>query len=407
MGASAGRKCKKRASCDGDENGGAMDKRQRTLLWLAAGAVLVGVLYALGPALAPFYVSVALAFVLVPLCDRLEGWHLPRTVAVLVVMIVFALALVAAVLILVPILVQQAADLLSSVPDFAQKLMGYLKEVSAVVEHRFGVDIVNRIEGAIGGSERLINWFTGMVGGLLTSGMTITSALLQAGIAIVVVFFLLRDFPKIVDDVNDWLPADYAPTIRAMAAQAYDTLAGFIRGQSLVCLILGTFYALSLTLIGLNFGLLVGFCIGLISFIPYAGATLGLITAMGLALMQFDSWLMIAGVAAIFFVGQAVEGNFLVPVLVGDRVRLHPVWVILGLYLGGALFGFFGVLLAVPITALVGVMARFALGAYLDSDLRRGHGFGGSRGPRRILTSDGTPVVGGEKPAVAAPPGRT
>ncbi len=384
-----------------------MDKRQRTLLWLAVGAVLVAVLYALGPALAPFYISLALAFVLVPLCDRLEGWRLPRTVAVLVVMIVFALALVAAVLILVPILVQQAADLLSSVPDFAQKLMGYLKEVSAVVEHRFGVDIVNRIEGAIGGSERLINWFTGMVGGLLTSGMTITSALLQAGIAIVVVFFLLRDFPKIVDDVNDWLPADYAPTIRAMAAQAYDTLAGFIRGQSLVCLILGTFYALSLTLIGLKFGLLVGFCIGLISFVPYAGATLGLITAMGLALMQFDSWLMIAGVAAIFFVGQAVEGNFLVPVLVGDRVRLHPVWVILGLYLGGSLFGFFGMLLAVPITALVGVMARFAFGAYLDSDLRRGHGFGGSRGPSRILTSDGTPGAGGEEPAAVAPPGRT
>lgn len=384
-----------------------MNKRQRTLLWAAAGAILVAALYALGPALAPFYVSLALAFVLVPLCDRLESWHLPRTVAVLVVMTVFALALVAAVLILVPILVQQAADLLSSVPAFAQTLMGYLKHVSAVVEHRFGVDIVNRIESAVGGSERLINWFTSMFGGLLTSGMTITTAVLQAGIVIVVVFFLLRDFPKIVGHVNRWLPADYAPTLRDMANQAYDTLAGFIRGQSLVCLILGTFYAVALTTIGLNFGLLVGFCIGLISFIPYAGATLGLFTALGLALMQFDSWLMIGAVAGIFFVGQAVEGNFLVPVLVGDRVRLHPVWVILGLYLGGSLFGFFGVLLAVPITAIVGVVARFALGAYLDSDLRRGHGFSGSQGPRRTLTP-GETSLGPDTDAAetAAPPGR-
>lgn len=383
-----------------------MNKRQRTVLWLVIGAGLIAVLYAFGPALAPFYFSLALAFVLVPLCDRLEGWHLPRTLAVLVVMVVFALALVAAVLILVPILVQQAADLVSQVPDIAQKLMGYLKEVSASVEHRFGVNIASRIEGAVGGNERMIGWFTGMVGGLLTSGMTVADAVLQASIVVVVVFFLLRDFPRIVDRVNTWLPADYAPTLRAMAAQAYDTLAGFIRGQSLVCLILGTFYAVALTAIGLNFGLLVGFCIGLISFIPYAGATLGLITAMGLALMQFDSWLMIGGVAAIFFVGQAVEGNFLVPVLVGDRVRLHPVWVILGLYLGGALFGFFGVLLAVPITALVGVAARFALRAYLDSDLRRGHGIEGARGPAKALTSDGTPVAGGDEPAAVAPQGR-
>jgi predicted PurR-regulated permease PerM len=380
-----------------------MNKRQRTLLWLAAGAVLVAVLYALGPALAPFYVSLAIAFVLVPLCDRLESWHLPRTGAVLIVMVVFALAVVAAVLILVPILVQQAADLLSSLPDFAQTLMGYLKHVSAVVEHRLGVDLINRLEGAIGGSERLVGWFTGFVGSLLTSGMTITMAVLQAGIVIVVVFFLLRDFPKIVERVNRWLPADYAPTIRSMAAQAYDTLAGYIRGQSLVCLILGTFYALSLTLIGLNFGLLVGFCIGLISFVPYAGATLGLITALGLALMQFDSWLMIGGVAAIFFVGQAVEGNFLVPVLVGDRVRLHPIWVILGLYLGGALFGFFGVLLAVPITALVGVVVRFGLRAYLDSDLRRGHGLGGAGEAARVSTDRARASQGGGESATAAP----
>ncbi|MBL8658783.1 MAG: AI-2E family transporter [Rhodospirillales bacterium] len=383
-----------------------MNKRQRTVLWLVIGAGLIALFYAFGPALAPFYFSLALAFVLVPLCDRLEGWHLPRTLAVLVVMVVFALALLAAVLILVPILVQQAAELVSQVPDIAQKLMGYLKELSALVEHRFGVNIASRIEGAVGGNERMIGWFTGMVGGLLTSGMTIADAVLQASIVVVVVFFLLRDFPRIVERVNKWLPADYAPTLRAMADQAYDTLAGFIRGQSLVCLILGTFYAIALTAIGLNVGLLVGFCIGLISFIPYAGATLGLITAMGLALMQFDSWLMIGGVAAIFFVGQAVEGNFLVPVLVGDRVRLHPVWVILGLYLGGALFGFFGVLLAVPITALVGVAARFALRAYLDSDLRRGQGVGGARDPAKSSTGDGAPAAGGDEPAAVAPPGQ-
>ncbi len=386
---------------------GMMSKRQRVFVWLGAAAAVAVVLYVLGPALAPFYVSLALAVVLVPLCDRLESWRLPRTVAVIVVMATFTLALVAAVLVLVPILVQQAAGFVSSLPQFAQKAMGYLQHLSDLLQQRYGIDVVKELESSLGGGERLVGWFTGMAGRLLSSGMTLTTGLLTAGIVLVVVFFLLRDFPKIVERVNGWLPTDYAPSIRRMADQAYDTLAGFIRGQSLVCLILGTFYAASLTLIGLDFGLLVGFCIGLISFIPYAGATLGLITAMGLALMQFNSWLMIGGVAAIFFVGQAVEGNFLVPVLVGDRVRLHPIWVIFGLYVGGSLFGFFGILLAVPITALVGVAARFALTAYLDSDLRRGRASDPRNEPALMLPSEATASRSGGGPTTAAPTGQS
>lgn len=385
---------------------GMMDKRRRTLIWTGVGAAFVALLYALGPALAPFYISLALAVVLVPLCDRLEGWRLPRSLAVIVVMVAFALALLAAILVLVPILIQQAADLMSSLPHFAERLMGYLQHLSALVRQRYDVDLINELETAMGGGNRLVGWFSGLAGRLLSSGMTLTTGLLTAGIVIVVVFFLLRDFPKIVERVNGWLPADYAPRIRDMADQAYDTLAGFIRGQSLVCLILGTFYAASLTLIGLDFGLLVGFCIGLISFIPYAGATIGLITAMGLALMQFDDWLRIGGVAAIFFVGQAVEGNFLVPVLVGDRVRLHPVWVILGLYVGGSLFGFFGVLLAVPITALIGVAVRFGFKAYLDSDLRRGHARTGAGNSPLYLPREAKASRSAAEPATAGPSGQ-
>jgi len=185
----------------------------------------------------------------------------------------------------------------------------------------------------------------------------------------VVAFFLLRDWDRILARIDSWLPRRHAPVIRAQAAKVDETLSGFVRGQGTVCLLLGVFYAIALALVGLDFGLVIGVLIGLISFVPYAGAMIGAVLSIGLAAVQFGDWTHVLIIAGIFVFGQAVEGNVLTPKLVGDRVNLHPVWVIFALLAFGSLFGFVGVLLAVPIAAILGVLVRFALERYLASPL--------------------------------------
>lgn len=188
----------------------------------------------------------------------------------------------------------------------------------------------------------------------------------------IVAFYLLRDWDRLIEQADRLLPPAYAEVIRAQVRAVDRTLAGFVRGVGTVCLFLGVFYATGLTLVGLDFGLLIGLGAGLISFVPYIGATIGAIASVGLALLQFDGYLMAAVVAAIFFSGQFIEGNILQPTLVGDRVGLHPVWVIFALLAGGALLGFVGVLVAVPAAAVIGVGVRFFVGQYRAKVLGEG-----------------------------------
>jgi predicted PurR-regulated permease PerM len=189
----------------------------------------------------------------------------------------------------------------------------------------------------------------------------------------VVAFYLLLDWDNMVAKVDDLLPRDHAPVIRALAGQIDRTLAAFIRGQGTVCVILGTYYAVALMLAGLQFGAVVGFIAGLISFIPYIGAVVGGGLALALAVFQFwGDWVMLAVIGGIFVAGQMVEGNILTPKLVGGSVGLHPVWLIFALSVFGALFGFVGMLVAVPVAASLGVIARFAVGEYKNGLLYRG-----------------------------------
>lgn len=189
----------------------------------------------------------------------------------------------------------------------------------------------------------------------------------------VITFYLLMDWDRMVAEVDKLLPRDHAPVIRRLASDIDRTLASFIRGQGTVCLILGTFYAVGLMLVGLKFGLVAGALAGALTFIPYVGAIVGGLLSIGLALFQFwGEWQWIIAVAAIFAVGQFVEGNILTPNLVGSSVGLHPVWLIFALSAFGTLFGFVGMLVAVPVAAALGVIARFAIERYHDSRLYRG-----------------------------------
>jgi predicted PurR-regulated permease PerM len=178
-----------------------------------------------------------------------------------------------------------------------------------------------------------------------------------------------------VATVDSWVPRDYVLTVRQIATDINTATAGFVRGQGTLCLILGTIYAVGLTLTGLNFAILIGLFAGLISFIPYVGSLTGLVLALGVAFVQFwPDWTMIVAVAVVFFIGQFIEGNILSPKLVGKSVGLHPVWLMFALFAFGALFGFVGLLIAVPAAAAVAVLVRFAIARYLESPLYKGHG---------------------------------
>jgi predicted PurR-regulated permease PerM len=192
-------------------------------------------------------------------------------------------------------------------------------------------------------------------------------------IAPIVTFFLLRDWDEMIRTIDSWLPRQHVATIRAQATLINETLSGFIRGQASVCLLLGALYAAGLSLIGVESGAVVGFCVGALLFIPFLGGLTGGVLATALAAAQFGDWTQPVEVIILFAVGQTLEANVITPKLVGDRVHLHPVWIIFALLAFGALFGFLGVLIAVPVAAILGVLVRFALQRYLASPLYDPH----------------------------------
>jgi predicted PurR-regulated permease PerM len=358
-----------------------MNVERQIRFWLIGLAIMLLALYLLRGVLLPFVAGMAVAYLLDPICDRLEKWGLSRTLATTVLTILFLLLVAVALMLLVPMIVGQLANLVERTPGFAKALREQIASLLAVVESRVDPALMERIQGAFADSaNRLFTWVTDMVAGVLSGGAAVANTLSLIVITPVVTFYLLRDWDRLAMTVDSWLPRAQAPVIRELAGEVDKTLAGFLRGQGTVCLLLGVFYAIALSVAGLEFGLIIGLIAGLLSFIPYVGSVIGLLLSVGLAFLQFDDWVRVAAVAAIFFVGQVLEGNFLTPRLVGGRVGLHPVWVIFAILAGGTLFGFVGVLLAVPVAAVVGVGTRFALNRYLDSPYYNAGGDGGSSG---------------------------
>jgi predicted PurR-regulated permease PerM len=217
-------------------------------------------------------------------------------------------------------------------------------------------------------------WLAGLAGSFWSGGLAVVNMISLLIVTPIIAFYLLTDWDRIVATVDGWLPRPHLETLRRLAREIDDAMAGFIRGQGTVCIFLGLFYAMGLSFAGLSFGLLIGFTAGLLSFIPYAGSFIGGVAAIGVALVQFwPEWPNVAIVAAVFFAGQFIEGNFLSPKLVGTRVGLHPVWLMFALFAFGYLFGFVGLLLAVPLAAAAGVLVRFGISQYLASPLYLGH----------------------------------
>lgn len=344
--------------------------RQQLTYWALAAAVLLLMLYTLGNVLLPFLVGGAVAYFLDPVADRLQRLGLGRAAATTLIAIVVVLIAVALMLAVIPALINQLTQLIAATPDIINRLIAYL--VERFPELGDGTSTLRQSLNELGATIKARGM--DLVNAVIGRAMGVIDLILFLVIVPVVAFYLLLDWDRMLGRLDQLLPRDHAPVIRRLAAEVDAVLAGFIRGQLTVCLAMGSFYALGLALAGLQFGLAVGVVSGAITFIPYVGSIVGGAMAIGLALVQFwGDWVMVGVIGAIFMAGQFLEGNILTPRLLGGSVGLHPVWLLFALSAFGALFGFAGMLVAVPVAAAIGVLVRFAAARYIDSPLYRGN----------------------------------
>jgi predicted PurR-regulated permease PerM len=350
-----------------------MTPQRQLLYWLGGLGVFVLLLWLLNQVLAPFLIGMAVAYFLDPVCDRMERLGLSRTMATAVVTTVFIVVIALVLALLIPLVAGELVELAKQLPSYVEILRRRIVELSATLRTEIDPAILDQVRSALVGSqEKITNWAVGFAQNLLSGGVALFNLVALLLITPIVAFYLLRDWDRLIEQADRLLPPAYADVIRVQARNVDQTLAGFVRGVGTVCLFLGAFYATGLTIVGLDFGLIIGLGAGLLSFVPYVGATLGAVASIGMALLQFDGYVMPAVVAGIFFLGQFIEGNILQPTLVGDRVGLHPVWVIFALLAGGSLLGFVGVLIAVPAAAVIGVGVRFFVGQYQAKVLGQG-----------------------------------
>ncbi|MCA3631156.1 MAG: AI-2E family transporter [Methylobacterium sp.] len=343
--------------------------------WLACLAGFIVFLYLFSGVLMPFVAAIILAYLLDPIVDRFVKLGLSRLVATLLIMLLVTLAFVLVLLAAVPLLVNQLTAFINNVPGYVSRLQVLIAEQGGPLIERFGgPERLKEVQAALqGGMGDAAKWAGGVLTSIISGGSTVVGLLSLLVLTPVIAFYVLLDWDTMVKKVDGWLPLPQAPVIRDLARQMDQTVAGFLRGQALLCLILGLFYAVGLSLIGLHFGFLIGIVAGIISFVPFVGSITGLLIGGGVAIAQFwpEYWWILA-VIGVFGLGQFIEGNILQPKLLGDAVGLHPVWLMFSLLAFGSLFGFVGVLLAVPVAAAIGVLVRFALSQYLTSRLYTG-----------------------------------
>ncbi len=348
----------------------------RWIFWVAAAASFLLLMWLLNDILLPFVVGMVVAYFLDPVVVRLQRARLSRTMATTLVTILAVLVSVGVVMAILPPLFGQIQSLITNAPEYVMKAVGRIQPLLEPLRVRLGLEPLSMHDlqsEATQWAGKGLAVAGNVAGALAARGVAIINLLGLLFITPVVTFYMLRDWEKLVAAIDNSLPLDHADTIRKLTAESNAAIAGFVRGQALVCLALGTFYGIGLTLVGLQFGLVIGLVAGAISFIPFVGTFVGGVMALGMALAQFPpDWIGVVKVAAVFVVGQMLEGNFLSPKLVGDRVGLHPVWIMFALLAGGSLFGFTGVLIAVPVAAILGVVARHFIARYRDSELYRG-----------------------------------
>ena len=351
-----------------------MERESRIRFWLIFVAALLGLLYLLAPVLTPFLLAALLAYLGDPLIDRLEARKIDRSMAVTLVFGVIIVGLLLLILLLIPISTHQFKGLMQKIPVYID---GFHTSVLPWLRDTLGIDPalfeLSQLRGrALSYAEEIGNLAGGLLESLRASSTVIFTWIADVVLVPVVTFYLLRDWDLLVAGVRELLPRRIEPTVSKLAQESDEVIGAFLRGQFIVMAALGVMYSIGLASIGLEFSLLIGMLAGLVSFVPYLGLIVGIFVASIAALLQFHSFLSLIPVMMVFGAGQLVSDFYLTPKLVGDRIGLHPVAVLFAVLAGGHLFGFFGILLALPVAAVIVVLLRHAQDEYFKSALYHG-----------------------------------
>ena len=374
--------------------------------WVGAFLLLGLLLWLFSDVLLPFAAAVVLGYLLDPVVSRLERLGMNRLGATLFIIACFALVLILISILIVPVLWRQFASFIEALPAYAVKLQGLISGEIGRLSREYGGGLIDKLGlGKDAGAELVTatndlvasaaKWAASFLNSLLTRGAALINLISLLVVTPVVTFYMLLDWDRMVATIDGLVPPRHRETVRELAFEINTAMAGFLRGQSLVCLFLGAWYGIGLSLIGLNFGLLIGIMAGVLSFIPYVGSLTALILASTVAIVQdWPRWNLLALSLTVVLVGQFLEGNILSPMLVGESVGLHPVWLIFALLAFGSLFGFTGLIAAVPVAAAAGVIVRFAVARYRESALYKGE----PSTDRELLLKSGTtfPRRGGD-----------
>jgi len=338
--------------------------------WLIALALLIAALWILKPILLPFMAGMAIAYFLNPVVDKLTSRNIPRWLGAMMVLAGFTLVIVLIVLLIGPMLESQIGALINALPDYVEKARDHL---IPWIENRlanFTPEDAQKIRDAAGNAAGNAAGIAGKaLQNIITDSLALIDIMALAIITPVVAFYLMRDWPSVVEAIDSFIPRRHYVVVKEQLAEIDTSLSGFVRGQALVCLALGLVYSLGLTIVGLQYGAAIGVVAGVLSFIPYVGTGFCWIASIILALVQFDNMGRIGMVIGVLLLGHVLEAYVLTPRLVGKRVGLHPVWILFALIAGVRLMGFVGVLIAVPTAAVIGVLTRFAVGRYKKSSL--------------------------------------
>lgn len=347
----------------------ALNMRTQALYWGIGFFAFFLIVWAMGDILLPFVFGGAIAYFLDPVADRLERMGASRMLAVAIIAVVSIVLFVVVLFPLLALIASQFGELMATLPTVFSDLQKFtLALLPEAFEQRGRI-----YEAVVSASSALQGKVPDVINATMKSLTSLVNLAMILVISPIVAIYLLYDWDRMVARIDGLLPRDHADTIRRLSREIDGVLSSFVRGMGSVCLAMATYYAIALGIVGLQFGVVVGIIAGLVTFIPYVGALFGGVLAIGLALFQFwGDWTMIGAVAIVFVIGQALEGNFITPRLVGQSVGLHPVWLLIALSAFGSLFGFLGMLIAVPMAAAIGVLVRFGVENYTHSKLYLG-----------------------------------
>lgn len=345
------------------------DMRHHAIFWSVATAALILIVWMLGNVLFPFVVGMAIAYLLGPVVKRMINAGVPRQLAALMILLSFFVVMAAIIGLIAPFAYREIVELATNLPAYADKVQDYLSPYITLLQEKFHMGDLSAYQETLKNNiGRVLRFGGAVLLGLLGGGQAVVGFITFIVVAPIVAFFMMEEWVRITKWIDDMIPRGSYTVVRDLLTQIDRKLSGFIRGQLMIAAFLGIVYAIALTIAGLKFGFLIGLLAGAFSIIPLVGSTVGLIVAVLVAWLQSQSFGYTGFIAAIFLIGQFLEGNFITPRIMGQTVGLHPLWIIFALLAGGALFGIVGMFLAVPVAAVIGVLSSFVIGRYKVSE---------------------------------------